>query len=139
MTPTVAELLLGNFVAFSNPPPPEAMGDFMASRIGIVGMISMLAAQEADRGAAARIWENGAIRAVLARAAPTYGPAPDLPEGEATITALDAVNAELRRALIALHEAVETAKDRGLDREILDLYVKMAQARRLDLPPFPAS
>src|SRR3569623_224052 len=107
MTPTVSELLLGNFVAFSDPPPPEAMGDFMASRIGIVGMLSMLAAQEADRGAAARIWENGAIRAVLAKAAPTYGAAPDIPDGEATIAALDAVTAELRRALIALHAAVE--------------------------------
>lgn len=139
MTPTVAELLLGNMVAFSEPPPPEAMGEFMASRIGIVGMISMLAAQEADRGAAVRIWENGAIRALLARAAPTYGPAPDVPDGEATIAALDAVNAGLRRALIALHEAVEAARDRDLDREILDLYVEMAHARRLDLPPFPVS
>jgi hypothetical protein len=139
MTPTLSELLLGNFVAFSTPPPPEAMGDFMASRIGIVGMISMLAAQEADRGAAARIWENGAIRAVLARAGSKYGAQPDVPDGEATIEALDAVNARLRRGLIALHTAVETAKDRDLDREILDLYVQMAQARRLDLPPFPAS
>ncbi|MDQ0462324.1 hypothetical protein QO010_000072 [Caulobacter ginsengisoli] len=138
MTPTVAELLLGNFVAFSNPPPPEAMGDFMTSRIGIVGMISMLAAQEADRGAAARIWENGAIRAMLARGG-GYGPFAEVQDGEATIEALDAVNADLRRALIALHEAVEAAKDDDLDREILDLYVKMAQARRLDLPPFPAS
>jgi hypothetical protein len=139
MTPTLSELLLGNFVAFSNPPPPEAMGDFMNSRIGIVGMISMLAAQEADRGAAARIWENGAIRDVLAKAAPAYGPPPHIADSDFTIEALDAVNAGLRRALIALHEAVEAAKDRALDREILDLYVKMAQARRLDLPPFPAS
>ncbi len=138
MTPTTAELLLGNFVAFSTPPPPEALGDFMASRIGIVGMISMLAAQEADRGAAVRIWENGAIRAVLAKNA-SYGPFPNTPDGEATIEALDAVNAGLRRSLIGLHEAVEAAKDRELDREILDLYVKMAQARRLDLPPFPVS
>jgi hypothetical protein len=139
MTPTVSELLLGNFVCLMQPVPPEAMGEFMASRMGVVGMISMLAAQEAEKGVAARVWENGAIRAVLAKAADRYGPAPDHPDGELTFTALDAVNAELRRALIRLHEAVEAANDTALDREILDLYGQMAQARRLDLPALPAS
>lgn len=139
MTPTISELLLGNFVCLTQPIPPEAMGDFMAARMGVVGMISLLAAQDAEKGIAARVWENAAIRAVLTKAAGRYGPAPDLPDGELTFTALDAVNAQLRRALIALHEAVEAAKDRVLDREILDLYGQMAQARRLDLPALPAS
>lgn len=139
MTPTISELLLGNFICLTQPVPPEASGDFMASRIGVVGMISLLAAQEAEKGIAARVWENGAIRAVLAKAADRYGPVPQHPDGELTFTALDAVNAELRRALIGLHTAVEAAKDAALDREILDLYRQMAQARRLDLPALPAS
>jgi hypothetical protein len=139
MTPTVSELLLGNFVCLTQPIPPEAMGDFMAARMGVVGMISMLSAQEAEKGVAARVWENGAIRKVLADAAGAYGAAPEHPDGELTFEALDAVNADLRRALITLHQKVEAAGDRARDREILDLYVQMAQARRLDLPALPAS
>ena len=46
---------------------------------------------------------------------------------------------ELRTALIDLHIAVEDALDGPLDTQIRALYVKMADARRLDLPPMPAS
>jgi hypothetical protein len=67
MTPTVSELLLGNFIALMDPPPPEALGDFMAGKVAVTGMIAMLAAQEAERGAEARIWENQAIRDLLTR------------------------------------------------------------------------
>ena len=143
MTPTVPELLQGNFIALMEPPPPESSGDFLQSRIGVTGMISLLCAQEAERGIAARVWENGAIRDLLKRVAPTYGPAfAEAAKGEDTdlsLTALDAGNAALRRSLIALHIAVETARDAALDTEIRALYVQMAEARRLDLPPLPAS
>ena len=143
MTPTVPELLQGNFIALMEPPPPESTGDFLQSRIGVTGMISLLCAQEAERGIAARVWENGAIRDLLARSAPTYGAAfAEAAGGEDTdfsLTGLDAANAALRRALIALHIAVETARDAALDTVIRGLYVQMAEARRLDLPPLPAS
>ena len=143
MTPTVPELLLGNFLCLMDPPPPESSGDFLQSRIGVTGMISLLCAQEAERGIAARVWENGAIRALLARAAPTYGAAfAEAANGEDTdlsLAAMDAANAALRRALIDLHIAVETARDAALDTVIRGLYVQMAEARRLDLPPLPAS
>ena len=52
MTPTVPELLLGNFLCLSEPPPPESSGDFLQARIGVTGMISLLCAQEAERGTA---------------------------------------------------------------------------------------
>ena len=143
MTPTVPELLTGNFLCLSEPPPPESSGDFLQARIGVTGMIALLCAQEAERGTAARVWENGAIREVLAGAAGTYGPGfADAAKGadsDLSLTALDLANAALRRALIALHIAVETARDAVLDSAIRDLYVRMANARRLDLPPLPAS
>lgn len=143
MTPTVPELLLGNFLCLMDPPPPESSGDFLQSRIGVTGMISLLCAQEAERGIAARVWENGAIRDLLKRSAPTYGPAfaeaANGADTDLSLAAMDAANATLRRALIDLHIAVETARDAALDTVIRALYVQMAEARRLDLPPLPAS
>ena len=142
MTPTVPELLLGNFICLTEAPPPESSGDFLQARIDVTGMISMLCAQEAERGIAARVWENGAIRDLLRAAARTYGErfaeAATGVDSDVSLTALDASNAALRRALIDLHIAVETARDAGLDTAIRALYVKMADARRLDLPPLPA-
>eukprot|EP01030_Chromulinospumella_sphaerica_P025056 gene25056-25172_t len=121
-----------------DPPPPEALGDFMAGKVAVTGMIAMLAAQEAERGAEARIWENQAIRDLL-----TQGGAA-IPEGaqtekDYTICGLDRVNAALRTALIALHTAVEEKGDQALDHAILRFYVKSADMRRLDMPPMPAN
>lgn len=143
MTPTVPELLMGNFLSLLDPPPPEAMGEFMVGKAAVTGLISLLAAQEAERGIEARLWENSAIRAVLSRSAPDYGPdyaqaAAEVDEDYA-LAALDRANAALRRRLIALHEAAENAGDTKLRHDIVRLYVKMAEARRLELPPLPAS
>lgn len=142
MTPTVPELLLGNFLCLMEPPPPESSGDFLQSRIGVTGMIALLCAQEAERGIEARVWENGAIRALLAEAAGAYGQAfAEAATGDDqdfSLAALDRSNAALRKAMIDLHIAVETARDAALDTAIRALYIKMADARRLDLPPLPA-
>lgn len=143
MTPTVPELLLGNFLALMDPPPPESMGDFMQGKVAVTGMISMLCAQEAERGIEARAWENGAIRELLKASAGRYGAAfAEAAEGvdkDLSLAAMDRANAALRRSLIDLHIVVEQASDAALDTEIRALYVKMADARRLDLPPLPAS
>ena len=143
MTPTVPELLMGNFLAMMDPPPVESAGDYMQARIGVTGMISLLCAQEAERGIEARGWENTAIRALLAGAAGRYGDgfaeAAAGVDADLSLAAMDRANAALRTALIDLHIAVETARDAALDTEIRALYVKMADARRLDLPPMPAS
>ena len=104
--------------------------------------MSLLAAQEVERGTTARVWENAAIAAVLAEAADLYGVQyAELAETRATdlsLVALDIANAALRRGLIALHEAVEDARDLARHRVIVALYGEMAQMRRLDLPPLPA-
>jgi hypothetical protein len=116
MTPTVTELLAGNFRLLATPPPPESAGDYTSGMIGVTGMISALAAQEAERGAAVRIAENAMLRALFSRAGAydagldgRLSGAASSDDGDLSITALDAANATLRRALIALHEAVEAA------------------------------
>lgn len=143
MTPTVPELLLGNFLSMMEPPPAESAGDYMQAKVGVTGMISMLCAQEAERGIEARVWENGAIRDLLKSSAAKYGPvfaeAAAGVDKDFSLAAMDRANAGLRRALIDLHIAVERAQDAALDTTIRALYVKMADARRLDLPPMPAT
>lgn len=141
MTPTLPELLTGITIALSTPLPPEASGEYAAGRQGMLSMISMLCAQEAERGPAARVWENGAMRALFGRATPAYdarlggrlSAAAVGVDAQFTWGGLDAANADLRRILIALHEAVEDAGDGALDREILNFYRDMARARRLEL------
>ena len=141
MTPTAPELLMGNFLCLIDPPPPEAMGEFMQGKVAVTAMISLLAAQEAERGVEARLWENSAIRAVLSRSALVYGERfKDASRGHDTdfnLARLDAVNARLRRELIVLHEMAENRADTKLHKEIIALYVQMAHMRRLDLPPLP--
>ncbi len=141
MTPSLPDILVGNFLCVAEPPPPESAGEFMAGKVGVVALLSLLAAQEAERGLSARVWENTTLRAVLLDAAPVYGEvfaeAADAADGDFTLAVLDRANATLRRALIALHEAVEAAGDTARDHAILRLYREMAHARRLDMPPLP--
>lgn len=141
MTPSLPDILIGNFLCLAEPSPPESAGEFMAGKVGVTALLSLLAAQEAERGMAARVWENGAIRSVLAQAASVYGAAflegASARDENLSLAALDRNNAALRRALIALHEAVEAAGDVARDHAILRLYGQMAHARRLDMPPLP--
>ncbi|ATC32252.1 hypothetical protein CA606_07750 [Caulobacter vibrioides] len=139
MTPSVSDILVGNFLCMAEPGPPEQQGEFMAGKVGVVALLSLLAAQEAERGAAARVTENAAIREVLAEAAADYGLERNWPTdpAELTIGGLDRVNAALRLALIGLHEAVEVRGDEARHARILRLYAQMAELRRLDLPPLP--
>ena len=142
MTPSLPDILIGHAAALSAPQPPESSGDYLAGRLGLLAMLSLLAAQEASQGVAVRIWENGAIREVLASAAPRYdaafegalGQAASVTDEDRRWAALDERNDSLRRLLIGLHEAVEARKDAALDRKILTLYQAMAKARRLELP-----
>ena len=142
MTPSLPDILVGNFLCLADPPPPESAGEFMAGKVGATALLSLLAAQEAERGLTARVWENDAIRALSSEAAPVHGQAfaeavIAAPTGDFTLAGLDRANAALRRALITLHEAVEAAGDTGRDHAILRLYRDMAHARRLDMPPLP--
>ena len=142
MTPALPDILRGNFLCLAVPSPPEQQGEFMATRVGVIALLSLLAAQEAERGTTARVWENAAIATVLADAAEVYGvqyaEVAQTAGKDLSLEALDRANAVLRRGLIALHEAVENAGDLPRHRAILGLYGEMAERRRLDLPPLPA-
>ena len=72
MTPTLPEILRGEAIAMSTLLPPEAGGDYAAGRTGMLASLAMLASQEAERGPAARVWENGAMRGMLGQAAGVY-------------------------------------------------------------------
>lgn len=137
MTPSLPDILVGNFLCMIDPPPPEQQGEFMAGKVAVVALLSLLAAQEAERGIAARVTENAAIQAVLSEAAGDY--ALETVEGadDLSLAALDAANARLRLALIRLHEAVEARGDTARHHAILRLYTRMADLRRLDMPPLP--
>lgn len=149
MNPSLPELLTGALVALSDIPPPEAMGDFMGGKIGVIGLISFLCAQEAERGVAVRVAENRSIRALFDEAADA-GWAPEqsadlrvlaaTADDDLTLSALDRANAALRTALIALQAAVEAdpapqARDR--ERKLMALLLDHARARRLVLPGEP--
>lgn len=134
MTPSLPDLLIGQAASLAAPQPVEAGGDYMAGRLGMLAMLAVLMAQEAERGVAARVWENGAIGDLLAKAASVYGFVPSRDDGDLSWNALDRRNADLRWLLIKLHETVEVRGDADLDLEILALYRTMAHARRLDLP-----
>ena len=142
MNPTLPEVLIGQAVALAAPQPPEASGNYMAARIGMVAMLATLAAQEAQRGPAARVWENAALRTLLGRAIDAYdgelsgrlAVAAATTDGDQAWSTLDAANAALRRGLIALQEAAEYRRDSATQSEILALFVEMARARHLDLP-----
>jgi hypothetical protein len=133
MTPSLPDIMLGHVAALSAPM-PEASGDYLVARLGLLAMMSLLASQEAERGIDARVWENRAIRDLLARAAT---PAVCPPSADLTWGALDRENAALRLALVSVHVAAEETGDAALDRDILRLYKEMADRRRLELPPTP--
>jgi hypothetical protein len=138
MTPTAPEVLAGCAAALSKPLQAEDAGVFAAARLSTVAIINHLVAQECADGSAVRTWENAALRALLADAAPAYdapcSEAAFINDGNLSLAALDEANARLRRLLIRLHEAVEAAADQPMDRRILAFYREMAERRALKLP-----
>lgn len=126
MTPALPDILNGIARTLATPSPPESSGEFMAGKIGMLTMLLMLSAQEAERGVVARVWENAAMRERLGD--------PSTPEADLSWSALDAENAKLRTRLRAAHEAAEARGDAEADRAFLDLYKAMADARHLDVP-----
>jgi hypothetical protein len=139
MTPTVMDLLNGCIQTLATPPRPEDAGLFAGARIRLAAMMNRLIALECADGAAVRVWENTALRALIAATGPKHGvPASELDEtsdGDYSLGSLDTANAKLRRLLIRLHEAAELSDDTELDRQILKLYREIARRRELHLPP----
>jgi hypothetical protein len=139
MTPTVPELLNGCMLTLMTPPRPEDAGLFSAARLRLIALVNKLAALESADGAAVRVWENTALRALIAESGPEHGVLPgdaaETSDGDYSLVVLDAANAKLRRLVIRLHEAAEQTGDTELDRKILKLYCEMARRRELHLAP----
>lgn len=96
-----------------------------------VAIVMILAAQEYGRAADVRAWENARLCEILARG----GVAVDVAPGGLAIAALNAENAALTRALIALQEKAEApGGDKALEREIAAFLKESAARRRLHLP-----
>ena len=139
MTPTATELLDGCILTLMTPPRPEDIGMFAGARIRLTALVNRLVALEGADAAAVRMWENAALRALIAESGSKHGVPPGdatkTADGDHSIGALDAANARLRRLVIRLHEAAEQARDTDLDRKILKLYCEMARRRELHLAP----
>ena len=139
MTPTMTELLNGCILTLMTPPRPEDSGMFAAARIRLTALVNRLVALECADGTALRVWENAALRALIAEAGARYDvsldDAADTSDGDYSLAVLDAANAKLRRLVIRLHEAAEQAGDTALDRRILKLCGEMARRRELYLAP----
>ena len=128
MTPTVPEILRGNFAVLALSPPAGPGDAFGQARVMVVALLNLLCAQEVERAEAVEAAENTAIAALLVSVGE------EVPTGEADRTAW---NADLRRRLTRLHERVEATGDQATDRAIIRLYCRVAEARRLTLPPLP--
>jgi hypothetical protein len=139
MTPTVTELLNGCMLTLMTPPRAEDAGLFSAARFRLTALVNRLVALESADSAAVRVWENAALRALIAEAGPRHGVSPgdaaETADGDYSLAVLDAANARLRRLVIRLHEAAEQADDTELDRKILRFYCEMAKRRELHLAP----
>lgn len=128
MTPTVPEILRGNFSVLAGQVASGASGasgDFGDAQTMTVALLTLLCAQEVEQADAAVDAENHAIAAVLSGA----GRQPTGRQVDRTT-----LNADLRRELAAFHADVELAGDTATDRTILRLYRDMAEGRRLALP-----
>lgn len=96
---------------------------------GTLAMMLVLSAQEYERGADTRAWENARMREILAKG----GIETDPPDGSLLMSVLTATNNRLRTDLIRLHEAVEEgpSADKALEQEILQFLKESADRRRL--------
>lgn len=105
---------------------PSLAASYQQGATAVHALLIKFAAREYERGAQIRVAENADIRALLREIAPT----PALPEDTSlAISALDAVNAQLRRQLIAVHETA----DAPASKRIWGLLKAMAARRAVSL------
>ncbi|HWA88445.1 MAG TPA: hypothetical protein VG889_00305 [Rhizomicrobium sp.] len=105
---------------------PHLSASYLQGATAVQSLLIRFAAREYERGADIRVAENADIRALLKEIAPEAA----LPEdGSLAISALDAVNAELRRLLIAAHDTADAATN----KRIWGLLKAMAARRAVSL------
>ncbi|HYD48013.1 MAG TPA: hypothetical protein VEB21_06690 [Terriglobales bacterium] len=116
MTPSASNALRTLMMTLIGEVAPQVPEGYAQASVHLIGLLQLFAAEELDRAAALRVWENAEIRALLHQAtevvvdaelvrrlrAAAAGSDEDL-----LVSALDVSNAELRRLLIEMHAAVE--------------------------------
>lgn len=111
---------------------PAVEAPFAKEVTRLAAMLTTVMANGVDDAAAARIWENGALRTLFSQAGAlaTGSLAERLAEASRSvdpgyrISELDAENGRLRNLLVELHALVEVREDaeaRALDRQIWQL------------------
>lgn len=116
---------------------PAIPPGYPQSSAGTAATMLLFAAQEFDRAADIRLWENAEMRGLLKRGQDWLKPADILPAASNRISALNVENHALQTALIALHIAVEGGQGseaRVMERDILAFLKASAERRRLLLP-----
>lgn len=109
----------------------------------LLGILMTLSAQEYERAADVRVNENADMRTLFTALAPrvsngalreTLLAAAATREGSLTISALNAVNAELRKTLIALQTHLESeAGSEAAQKEVWDVLKRSAMRRMVRL------
>jgi len=127
---------------------PKAQPPYLAGTIGMIGTALAVLTEEWDRAASRFVEENRAIRALFRRAETLSLDAALASELRALaggddedlrISALDAGNGVLRRALIRLQTAIETRDDaasKALNDAIWAELVQSTERRKLTGSPF---
>lgn len=102
---------------------PSLSASYQQGAVAVQALLIKFAAREYERGAEIRVAENAAIRALLRELAPEL----KLPEDASlAISALDTVNAELRRRLIAVHAKADASANKRIWRLLKDLAARRA-------------
>lgn len=129
MTPETDAMLNGAAMKLLGEIAPQLPPGYIVGQISTVAMVMILSAQQFDKAADTRAWENETMRALLKRGGVDAPPAtPGL-----SISTLNADNTALSTLLIALHERAER-EDTALERDILAYLKESTARRRLYLP-----
>ncbi|MCC7267012.1 MAG: hypothetical protein IT546_06690 [Caulobacteraceae bacterium] len=134
--------MLGQLAAWLTRDLAPGVAAYQQSALGMSAGLIGMCIEEADRAVARRVEENAAIRGLLARGADLVearlsARLQALAEGadaSLLVSALEAVNAELRAALIDLHAAVEALDGeaaRALEADIWAELRASTERRRL--------
>ena len=121
---SVADILVGTGqVAAGAGMQAAAVDPYGGAMLTVAGVLALMSAEEAEKGAAWRVADIAAMRALLGREAQA---------DVLVLSALDAVWADLSRELIAYHAAMED--EGGDDAAILAFYRESAERRELKWP-----
>ena len=148
MKPDVDRMLEVSAIALMTQMGPALPSTYEQSSAGALGALLLALREEFERGAARRVEENDALRALFARALPLLGDSKlgerlrVASEGKSTrleISALEAENGELRGLLIELHAKLETLDGAEATALVDAIWAELAlstERRRLGMAVF---